>query len=252
MRIHLRVIHMLWLRQLKRYVRSRPRLFSTIAQPLLYFVAFGFGFGSMYAEAEGGSYVQFLAPGIMTMSMFFVAMFSGIEVIWDKQFGFLKETLVAPVPRIVIMFGRTLGGATVAMVQGILVFLVTLLLGFEPVWGTKIVLVPLFMFLTSLLFTAVGTGIASQINDMHAFPLVTNLLIMPLFLLSGILFPLDRLPPEFAFVVKLNPLTYSADGMRLALLNQGHFTAVTDIIILGLFAVIALIIGGHLFKQIES
>lgn len=251
MHTHLRVIHMLWLRQLKRYVRSRPRLFSAIAQPLLFLVAFGFGFGPMYARSEGGDYIQFLAPGIMTMSMLFVAMFSGIEIIWDKQFGFLKETLVAPVPRIVIMLGRTLGGATVAMVQGVLVFLITLLVGFRPAFGPSLVLAPVFMFLISLLFTAAGTAIASRLNDMHAFPLVMNLLIMPLFLLSGALFPVDELPAAFALVVKLNPLTYGADGMRLALSGNGHFTAPTDIIVLASFAAIALIAGAHLFRRIE-
>lgn len=243
---------MLWLRQLKRYVRSRARLFSAIAQPLLFLIAFGFGFGPMYARSEGGDYIQFLAPGIMTMSMLFVAMFGGIEIIWDKQFGFLKETLVAPVPRIVIMLGRTLGGATVAMVQGVLVFFITLLVGFRPVSGPALLLAPVFMFLISLLFTAVGTAIASRLNEMHAFPLLMNLLIMPLFLLSGALFPVEGLPAAFALVVKLNPLTYGADGMRLALSGDAHFAAATDIAVLASFAAVALMVGAYLFRRIEA
>ncbi|MGH7441394.1 MAG: ABC transporter permease, partial [bacterium] len=114
----LRVLHILWLRQIKRYVRSRARMVGSLGQPLLFLLALGFGLGPMYRKAGGGSYLAFLAPGVVAMGALFTAMFSGIEVIWDKQFGFLKETLVAPVSRLSIMVGRTLGGATVATAQG--------------------------------------------------------------------------------------------------------------------------------------
>src|SRR5215813_6423786 len=116
-------IYILWLRQFKRYVRSKPRIVASLGQPLLFLLALGFGFGPIFQRAGQGSYIQFLAPGVIGMSILFTAIFSGIELIWDRQFGFLKETLVAPVPRILIMAGRTLGGATVAMIQGLLVFI---------------------------------------------------------------------------------------------------------------------------------
>src|SRR6266480_1988706 len=122
-------IYILWLRQIKKYFRSRSRIVGSLGQPLLYLVVFGFGFGSIYQRAGGGNYIQFLAPGIILMSVLFTAIFSGIELIWDRQFGFLKETLVAPVSRFEIMLGRTLGGATVATIQGLIVFVFTLLLG---------------------------------------------------------------------------------------------------------------------------
>ncbi len=125
------VIYILWLRQLKRYTRSRARIFGSLAQPLLFLFAMGFGFGPTYQKAGNGSYIQFLAPGIVAMAVLFTAMFSGIEILWDRQFGFLKETLVAPVARIQIVLGRTLGGATVAMIQGLVVFLFCLLAGFR-------------------------------------------------------------------------------------------------------------------------
>ena len=111
-------IYILWLRQLKRYFRSRSRIIGSLAQPVLFLLAFGFGFGSIYQRAGEGNYLEFLAPGIILMSVLFTAVFNGIEVIWDKQFGFLKETLVAPVSRVNIMLGRTLGGATVATLRG--------------------------------------------------------------------------------------------------------------------------------------
>src|SRR5208283_5531180 len=124
-------IYILWLRQVKRYVRSRPRIIASLGQPMLFLLAFGFGFGPIFQRAGQGNYIQFLAPGVIAMTILFTAIFSGIELIWDRQFGFLKETLAAPVPRILIMAGRTLGGATVALFQGMIVMAICLLAGFR-------------------------------------------------------------------------------------------------------------------------
>src|SRR3989344_7742190 len=155
----LNTIYILWLRQLKRYWRSRARMLGSLGQPILFLVALGFGFGPIYEKAGGGNFINFLAPGVITMSILFTAMFTGIELIWDRQFGFLKETLVAPVSRTKLMLGRTLGGATVAVAQGIIVMLIALLVGFRPsLTGLPIAL--LFMFLIGILFTAFGTAIA--------------------------------------------------------------------------------------------
>src|SRR5579872_6535666 len=130
-------IYILWLRQLKRYGRSRPRIIASLGQPLLFLLALGFGFGPIFQSAGQGNYIQFLAPGVIAMTVLFSAIFSGIELIWDRQFGFLKETLVAPVPRILIMIGRTLGGATVALIQGLMVVAICLAAGFRVTnWGT--------------------------------------------------------------------------------------------------------------------
>src|SRR3989344_4145944 len=197
-------IYILWLRQLKRYFRSKSRIIGSLGQPLLFFLALRFGFGPIYAKAGGGDYIQFLAPGIISMSILFTAIFSGIEIIWDRQFGFLKETLVAPVSRFKIMLGRTLGGATVAILQGVLVFLICLVVGFRP---THLALLPLafiFMFLIALLFTALGTAIASVLQDMTGFQLIMNFLVMPIFFLSGSLFPPSGLPGALNAIVKIN------------------------------------------------
>src|SRR5438270_1184791 len=125
-------IYILWLRQLKRYIRSRSRILGSLGQPVLFLVALGFGFGPIFQRAGGGNYINFLAPGIIAQGILFTSIFSGIELIWDRQFGFLKETLVAPVPRLEIMIGRTLGGATIATLQGLIVFVLTLIVGFRP------------------------------------------------------------------------------------------------------------------------
>lgn len=244
-------VYIMWLRQLKRYWRSKPRMIGSLAQPILFLVALGFGFGPIFQKAGGGNYIEFLAPGIIAMSILFTAMFAGIEVIWDRQFGFLKETLVAPVSRFKIMLGRTLGGATVAMLQGIVVFLICLTIGFKVNNWALFPLALILMFLVALLFTALGTAIASKLNDMQAFPLIMNFLIMPLFFLSGALFPLDGLPSGIEMVAKLNPLSYGVDGIRYALTGVSHFNIMLDISVIFFVMLLINIIGSYLFSKIE-
>lgn len=246
-----KVIYILWLRQLKRYSRSRARIVGSLAQPTLFLIAMGFGFGPIYQKAGGGDYIQFIAPGIIAMSIIFTAMFGGMEVIYDRQFGFLKETLVAPVPRWTIMLGRTFGGATVATLQGLVVFFIAFLVGFRP---ENIFLAPLaliYMALIATSFTALGTAIASTMEDMQAFPLVMNFLIMPLFFLSGALFPLTGLPKAIQLIIRVNPLSYGVDGIRGILTGQLHFVYHTDFFVLFFFTAITLAAGSYLFSKIE-
>jgi ABC-2 type transport system permease protein len=245
------VIYVLWLRQLKRYFRSKARMIGSIGQPVLFLVALGFGFGPIFQKAGGGDYLQFLAPGVVAMGILFTAMFMGIEIIWDKQFGFLKETLVAPVPRMSIMLGRTLGGATVALAQGVLVFLIACVIGFRPslalLWVAFI-----FMILIAMLFTAIGTAIASVVDDMQGFPLIMNFLVMPLFFLSGSLFPLAGLPNIIEIIARLDPLSYGIDGLRGALVPGAlTFGFWYDFGVLGVITLIVLSIGAYLFSKIE-
>lgn len=246
-----KVIYILWLRQLKRYSRSRARIVGSLAQPTLFLVAMGFGFGPIFQKAGGGNYIQFLAPGIIAMSIIFTAMFGGMEVIYDRQFGFLKETLVAPVPRWTIMLGRTLGGATVATAQGLVVFFIAFLVGFRPENIFTAPLALIYMTLIATSFTALGTAIASTMEDMQAFPLVMNFLIMPLFFLSGALFPLTGLPKAIQLIIRINPLSYGVDGIRGILSGQMHFTLSTDFFILFAFAIVTLAAGSYLFSKIE-
>lgn len=248
---NIRVLYILWLRQLKRYFRSKSRLIGSLGQPLLFLLAFGFGFGSIYQRAEGANYIQFLSLGIIMMSVLFTAIFSGIELIWDKQFGFLKETLVAPVPRFYIMLGRTLGGATVASIQGLVVFLLTLIAGFRPDNLLGIPLAFIFVFLVALLFTSLGTAIASQLADMQGFQLIMNFLVMPIFFLSGALFPLVGLPSVMGLLIKINPLSYGVDGIRGVLTTNSIFGLGVDMLILGILVAVFLIIGSKLFDKIQ-
>ncbi len=243
-------IYIMWLRQIKRYLRSRSRIVGSIGQPLLFLVALGFGFGPIFEKAGGGSYIQFIAPGIVAMGILFTAVFSGIEVIWDKQFGFLKETLVAPISRTDIMLGRTLGGATIALMQGAIVFVLSLLLGFQP----DLSMIPVafvFAALIAIFFTALGTAIASLLEDMQGFQLIMNFLVMPTFFLSGALFPLNGLPIEITFLASINPLAYGVDGLRGALMAGSHFGIGTDFAILGVLTLAIVGIGSHLFSKIQ-
>ena len=245
------VVYILWLRQLKRSSRSRARIIGSFGQPLLFLLAFGFGFGPVYRRAGQGSYIQFLAPGVISMSILFTSIFAGIEVIWDRQFGFLKETLVAPVPRILIMIGRTLGGATVATLQGMAVFLICLVVGFRISAFHLLPLALLYMMLTAVLFTAVGTALASVLPDFQGFQLVMNFMIMPIFFLSGALFPLTNVPRAMSIIAGLDPLSYSVDGMRYSMIGVAHFGASLDLAVLGVVTAALLVLGGYLFSKIQ-
>jgi ABC-2 type transport system permease protein len=243
-------IYILWLRQLKRYFRNKSRIIGSLGQPVLFLVALGFGFGPIYSRAGGGNYINFLAPGVIAMSILFTGIFSGIEIIWDRQFGFLKETLVAPVSRFNIMLGRTLGGATVAMLQGIFVLILSVIIGFRPEISS-IPLTLLFMFLISLLFTSLGTAIGSSLNDMQGFQLIMNFLVQPIFFLSGALFPLSSLPGAISIITTIDPMSYGVDGLRGALTGVSHFGISIDLLVLTILSGVILTIGSYLFAKIQ-
>ena len=244
-------IYILWLRQLKRYIRSRPRIVASLGQPLLFLLALGFGFGPIFQRAGQGSYLQFLAPGVIGMTVLFTSIFSGIELIWDRQFGFLKETLVAPVPRITIMIGRTLGGATVAILQGLIVVVICLIAGFHPKSLGGLPMTFVFMVLISVMFTAFGTALASLLVDFQGFQLVMNFLVMPIFFLSGALFPLTNLPKALDWLTRVNPLSYGVDGLRDALIGTVHFGVAVDLAVLSAITLAFLAIGAYLFSRIQ-
>jgi ABC-2 type transport system permease protein len=246
-----RAIYIMWLRQMKRYLRSRARIFASLAQPLLFLVTFGFGFSAVFRAAGAGNYIQFLAPGIIAMGIVFSSVFSGIEVMWDRQFGFLKETMVAPVPRLGLMIGRTLGGASVALIQGVLVLIITLIVGFRPESWLLVPLAAVVMALVSVIFTAFGTAVGATLKDMQGFQLIMNFIIMPIFFLSGALFPLTGLPDAMAWVVQANPLAYGIDALRALLIGASQFNLGLDFTVLIAASAILLGVGSYFFTRIE-
>ncbi len=244
-------IYILWLRELKRYLRSKVQIIVSLGQPMLYLLALGFGLGPVFQRAGSGSYLQFIAPGVVGMTVLFSSVFSGIAMLWDRQFGFLKETLVAPVPRIQIMIGRTLGGATVAMIQGLLIMLACLIAGFRPQHWLAIPFAFVFVALIAIVFAALGTSIGSVIKDMQGFQLIMNFLVMPLFFLSGALFPLTHLPTALKVITRIDPLSYGVDGLRGALIGSWAIGMRLDFALLGVLAVVFLGMGAYMFSRIE-
>ena len=203
----------MWWRQIIRYWRSKSRMIGSLAQSSLFLVSLGLGLRTTFQMAGQGDYLTFIAPGVIAQTILSLAVFSGVELIWDKEFGFLKETLVAPVSRTEIILGRTLGGATIATIQGIIVYFLTLIFGFHP--PLKLLLPALaVMFLIALLYTAIGTLIASLMRDFHGFQLIMNFFVMPTFFLSGAFFPLENAPKTVQTIAKINPLTWGIIALR--------------------------------------
>ena len=244
-------IYILWLREMKRYVRSRAQIVASLGQPMLYLLALGFGLGPVFQRSGQGSYLQFVAPGVVGMSILFMSIFSGIGLLWDRQFGFLKETLVAPVPRLHVMMGKALGGATVAVIQGSIVFVVCLIAGFRPVNISALPIAFLFMALIATMFTSLGTAIGSVLVDMQGFQLVMNFLVLPIFFLSGALFPLANLPKALAIVTRLDPLTYGVDGLRATLIGISHFGIATDIAVICAITAVFMGLATYFFSRIQ-
>src|SRR5579871_5768605 len=250
-RAAMNAIYILWLREVKKYTRSRVQIVASLGQPLLYLLVLGFGLGPVFQKAGGGSYLQFMAPGIVGMAVLFTSVFSGIALLWDRQFGFLKETLVAPVPRIQIMAGRTLGGATVSMIQGSLVIIISLIAGLRPVSWAGIPLAIGFMAAIAIVFAALGTALGASLQDMQGFQLVMNFLVLPIFFLSGALFPLNNLPAALKIVTRIDPLSYGVDGLRGALIGTSFFGIAFDAGALAIAAIVLLCLGAWRFSKIE-
>src|SRR3989475_9407270 len=193
----LRAIYIIWYRDLLRYWRDRWRLVASLAQPLLFLIVFGSGLssslGGAFGRGTGISYIQFIFPGIIGMSVLFSAIFGAMSIVWDREFGFLKEVLVAPIDRSAVAIGKSLGGATQAMVQGLILLILAPLIGVKLTLGSVAALVPL-VFVLAFALSAMGVAIASRMKSMQGFQMVMNFLMMPMFFLSGALFPLSGLP----------------------------------------------------------
>ncbi|MDD5133498.1 MAG: ABC transporter permease [Candidatus Nanoarchaeia archaeon] len=246
-------IYTLWLRSIKRFIRSKSRIIGSLAQPLFFLIILGFGLNSVMSLPGTGSYVKFMVPGIVSMTVMFSSIFSGIQIIWDKQFGFLKETLIAPVSRTSIMFGQTIGGATTALIQGTLTLILAMFvagLTSFSLYGFLIAFV--FMILIGLSFTALGIAIASKMEDMHGFQLIMNFLMFPLFFLSGALFPLSNAPIILKTIAHFNPLSYGVEGVRYGLLGTSEINPLLSFIVLVGFTVFIVILGGYFFKKVNA
>jgi ABC-2 type transport system permease protein len=246
------IIHAIWLRSMKRYMRSKSRIIGSLAMPVFFLLFLGFGLNSVVSiPGMGQDYIGFLIPGMIAMSVLFTSVFAGIQIIWDKQFGFLKETLVAPVSRLEIMLGQTFGGASTAFIQGIFIMVLSLFLGINIQNAAGFLLAFLFMLLIGISFTAFGIAIASKMEDMHGFQLIMNFVVFPIFGLSGALFPIDSLPAFIRPLTLADPLTYGVEGIRYGLTGVSQINPAVCIAVLGGFAVVMTVIGAYFFRKIK-
>jgi ABC-2 type transport system permease protein len=269
-------------RQLKRWWNNRSRIVMTVVNPLVWMVFLGLGWGGIFSPQNmptvpgvsnmpvlidmlrkavenyfeqifgGVDYITFMVTGIVVMSAFMASFISGISVIWDKQFGFLKETLVAPAPRGVVILGRIVGDSIVASVQALLIALVSLLLTTRiSLINTPIAI--LYVFITTLGFTALGTAISLKFSSMEGFQMIVNFTTMPLIFVSGVFYPVTTMPEWMKYVAMFNPLTYSVHAVRLWLAGASvgfdYMNALTDLAILIAFTAFMTIIAVKIFEK---
>lgn len=223
---NLKAISIIWYREVLRYIRDWTRVITSLMQPLLFLFIFGAGLSSSIGVASSQlppgaqlNFQTFLFPGVLSMTVLFTAIFSAVSIVWDREFGFLREVLVAPISRTSVVLGKAFGGSTIAMMQG------TIMLIFAPLIGVKlsvglVVLLMLEMLLLAFTLTSLGIVIASRMKSMEGFQMIMNFILMPMFFLSGALFPLRNLPDWLSILTKLDPVTYGVAPLRQAILSS--------------------------------
>ncbi len=250
-------IYTMWLRQIKRFLRMKARLASSILMPFLFLAFLGLPLSFMPVREIPGiplgmDFLDFLAPGIVGMTLLFSATMSGASVIWDKEFGFLKEVLVAPVNRFSIILGRSLGGMTTAIIQALIIVAIAVAMGVKISSVSGFFLSIVFMILTCATFTGFGLILATKLGDTEGFMSIMNLIIMPIFFLSGAFFPLAAMPAGVRYIMYVNPLTYGVDGLRGTLVGAATFPLWLDFIVLLVLSVVLASLGAYFFSRMEA
>lgn len=244
----LNAIYIIWLRELKKFVRDRSRLVSSVAQPLIWLLLIGTGFGATFGKVGDLQYIQFMFPGILVMTLLFSSMFSAISIIWDREFGFLKEMLVAPISRTSIAIGKSVGGATRSTIQGLIILVFSPLIGINLTLTKFLMVVPL-MFFISFTISGIGIIIAARMESFEGFNLIINFIIMPMFLLSGAIFPIANLPSWLSAVVNINPLSYGVDIMRWVITGVTERGPALDLMALLVVCIFTTTISVYLFSK---
>ena len=235
-------IYTLWLRDIKRYWYDKPRIVASLGQPLLFLFVLGSALSPSFNGGKGVNFTEFIFPGIIAMTLLFTSVFSAMSIVWDREFGFLKEVMVAPISRWSIAIGKAFGGATVALLQGVIMLSLSLVIGVKLSFFSVILSI-LIMFMIAFAMTSLGIMIAARMKEMEGFQVVVNFLIMPIFFLSGALFPFDRLPPWLVVLTRIDPLTYGVDLLRGVMIGVHAFPLTFDLLLLSIFAVIMLAVA---------
>lgn len=252
--INLRAVHVLWIREMKRFVRAKSRMAGTLGMPLFFFAFIGLGFRRVPVPGlpEDMNYIHFLVPGIIGMSLLLTSTFAGLSVLWDREFGFLKEIMVAPVTRVSIVLGRIAGGVTTALIQAMLIVVISLFLKFKIMSIPSFVQAVVFMILIAVAFIGLGLIFASKMRDIQGFSIIMNFVIFPLIFLSGAFYPVENFPFWLKYVSHFDPLTYGVDGLRGALIGVSSFSLLFNFIILSGFALVMIFLGAYFFEKSES
>ena len=247
------VIYIMWLREMKRFLRARSRIIGNVSMPFIWLVIMGIGLSSsLTIPGMPISYFSFIAPGVIGMSLLFTSIFAGISVIWEKQFGFLKEILVAPVSRTSIVLGKIFGSVTISVFNGLLILVIAILVGGIPLSGISLpalLLAIVFMIMISFSFVAIGLSIATRLNNMEGFQMIMSFLVMPLFFLSGAFFPLEGVPIWMKSLAYLDPLFYGVDGMRAMLIGAGQMPVWVDFTVLIGLGTFMIFLASYLFRK---
>ncbi len=245
-------IYTMWLREMLRFWRSKSRIIGSLATPLFFLVILGAGFSSSFQFSGGRPFnTSYLAPGLIGMAVLFSSLMGGVSIIWDREFGFLKEILIAPVNRFFVALGKAVGGVTTSMIQGVLITLIAWFIGVKYVSLAGVLAAIVIMFITGIGFIGLGIALASVIDSHEGFQMVMSFLTMPLVLLSGAFFPIANLPGWLLVLVYANPLTYGVEALRMVLLGNSIIPVSLSIAVIILFALVMLAIGGKLFGKMR-
>ncbi len=265
---NLLAVYVIWLRELKRFVRDTSRVTGALAQPALWLFVMGTGLGKgmmalrggaaggaagAAAGADGFNYLAFIYPGIIGMTILFTSIFSAVSIVWDREFGFLKEVLVAPISRWAVALGKDLGGSTVALLQGMILLLFAPLVGVS-LTPLKVIQMVAVMALTAFSLTSLGILVAARMRTMEGFQMIMNFMMMPLFFLSGAMFPVTNLPGWLSSLVHIDPLAYSVVALRFIVLADPRLQAYPlhiDVLVVAVFGLVAMTLAVWMFQRTE-
>jgi len=260
MAIVFRTIWVIAYRELLRFVQDRPRLFSSFSMPIIFLVIFGAGFGRLIGQMMPGvDYIQFMYPGILAMTVLMTSIMSGVSIVWDREFGFLKEVLVSPLNRSGVLAGKAVGAATIAIIQGAIMLVLAPIVNVPINLGTVLALLPLLLIL-SLALSGLGLLIGARMRSQQGFQIVMQLVIFPMMFLSGIFFPVSGVATWLEVLSKLNPVTYGIDAIRQVFLGTevagvtvfGHTMGIVDsAIVVAMVGVVFLTIAIWAFNKQE-
>jgi ABC-2 type transport system permease protein len=241
-------IYAIWLRDIKAMFRERSRLYGSIMRPILWLVIMGNGLRPAMQATTGVDYTKFIFPGVIGMTLIFSSIQSATSIIWDREFGFLREVMVAPMSRGSVVIGKVMGGSTQATIQGMVTLLFAPLVGIWP-YPIQILQIISLMLLVSFSLTSLGILIASRMTSFEGFGAISNFIVMPMYFLSGSIYPLNNLPTWLKALTVINPLSYGVDAIRGQIIHIYHFSLVTDVGAIVVFGLVMLLLAIPMFSR---